>query len=136
MKKEFVFHLLYTHPTSLSPPVMGILSDAKVAQIAKLSAAECSGIKQVQLPRNLSPILRSPCWPNCLPPSLPPRRSSGGRGVGGGAVRARVPRGVGEARLRPKAEALGKDLREHQQDARTDRAAEAALMLCYTLLAV
>ena len=58
-----------------------------------------------------------------------PQRSSGGRCVGRGAVRARVPRGVGEARLqRPEAETLGQDLREPQQDARPDRPSEAALM--------
>ena len=58
------------------------------------------------------------------------RRSPGGRCVGGGAVRAGVPRGAeGEARLRrPEAEALGQDLREHQQDARTDRPSEAVLV--------
>ena len=38
MKNEFLFHLLYTHPTLLSPRY-GYF-DAKVAQIAKLSAAE------------------------------------------------------------------------------------------------
>ena len=59
-------------------------------------------------------------------------RSAGGRGVGGGAVRARVPGGVGEAvrrrRRRPEEEALGQDLREPQQDARANRAAETAIM--------